>query len=104
MVSHPIAFQPAVQPMSAITWPVADVLALFNLPFNDLVFRAQQVHRLHFDASEVELATLLSIKTGGRHGAKDPAACHGGGRSTPSQSAWCDPLLHGRRLARAQGP
>ena len=65
MVSHPIAFQPAVQPMSAITWPVADVLALFNLPFNDLVFRAQQVHRLHFDASEVELATLLSIKTGG---------------------------------------
>ncbi|MBC7573790.1 MAG: biotin synthase BioB [Herminiimonas sp.] len=46
-------------------WPVADVLALFNLPFNELMFRAQQVHREHFDPTEVELATLLSIKTGG---------------------------------------
>lgn len=47
------------------TWPLADVLALFELPFNDLVFRAQQVHRTHFPAGDVELATLLSIKTGG---------------------------------------
>ena len=46
-------------------WPVAEVLALFELPFNDLLWRAQQVHREHFDANEVELATLLSIKTGG---------------------------------------
>ncbi len=46
-------------------WPVADVLALFELPFNDLLWRAQQVHREHFNANEVELATLLSIKTGG---------------------------------------
>ena len=65
MSSHPIAFQPAVEPRSADTWPVADVLALFNLPFNDLLYRAQQVHRENFDATEVELATLLSIKTGG---------------------------------------
>ena len=46
-------------------WPVAEVLALFELPFNDLLWRAQQVHREHFNANEVELATLLSIKTGG---------------------------------------
>ncbi len=46
-------------------WPVADVQALFELPFNDLIFRAQQVHREHFDANEVQLSTLLSIKTGG---------------------------------------
>ena len=46
-------------------WPIADVLALFELPFNDLLWRAQQVHREHFNANEVELATLLSIKTGG---------------------------------------
>ena len=39
--------------------------ALFELPFNDLIFRAQQVHREHFDANEVQLSTLLSIKTGG---------------------------------------
>lgn len=46
-------------------WPVAQVQALFELPFNDLLWRAQQVHREHFNANEVELATLLSIKTGG---------------------------------------
>src|SRR5437667_7983240 len=44
---------------------LADVEALFDLPFMDLLFRAQQVHREHFDASEVQLSTLLSIKTGG---------------------------------------
>jgi biotin synthase len=47
------------------SWRVADVEALFDLPFMDLLFRAQQVHREHFDASEVQLSTLLSIKTGG---------------------------------------
>jgi biotin synthase len=46
-------------------WQVADVIALYELPFNDLLFRAQQVHREHFDANAVQLSTLLSIKTGG---------------------------------------
>ena len=46
-------------------WPRAEVLALFNLPFNDLMWQAQQVHRQHWDANEVEHATLLSVKTGG---------------------------------------
>ncbi len=39
--------------------------ALFNLPFSDLMFKAQQVHREHFNPNEVQLSTLLSIKTGG---------------------------------------
>ncbi|MBU3899563.1 MAG: biotin synthase BioB [Gammaproteobacteria bacterium] len=47
------------------TWPLADVLALFELPFNDLMYQAQQTHRAHFPHGDVELATLLSIKTGG---------------------------------------
>ena len=50
---------------AAQRWPVDAVAALFELPFNDLIFRAQQVHREHFDANEVQLSTLLSIKTGG---------------------------------------
>jgi len=54
-----------VAPIAADTWPVDEVLALFDLPFNDLMFRAQQAHRANFDPQEVELATLLSIKTGG---------------------------------------
>ncbi|MFA5630459.1 MAG: biotin synthase BioB [Porticoccaceae bacterium] len=45
-------------------WTRQEVLALFALPFNDLMFRAQTVHREHFDANEVQLSTLLSIKTG----------------------------------------
>ncbi len=46
-------------------WRVDEIEALFALPFNDLLFRAQQVHRSHFDANEIQLSTLLSIKTGG---------------------------------------
>lgn len=46
-------------------WPVADVQALYDLPFMDLLFRAQQVHRDCFDPNQVQLSTLLSIKTGG---------------------------------------
>lgn len=46
-------------------WRVEDVEALCELPLMDLLFRAQQVHREHFDANEVQLSTLLSIKTGG---------------------------------------
>jgi biotin synthase len=50
---------------SAPRWRVADVVALYELPFNDLLYRAQQAHRDHFDANEIQLSTLLSIKTGG---------------------------------------
>ncbi|CAG4887855.1 biotin synthase BioB [Paraburkholderia gardini] len=50
---------------SPARWRVADIVALYELPFNDLLFRAQQVHRAHFDANSVQLSTLLSIKTGG---------------------------------------
>ena len=46
-------------------WTRAEVRALFDLPFPELLFRAQQVHRRHFDPSEVQVSTLLSIKTGG---------------------------------------
>lgn len=46
-------------------WTVAQVDALFALPFNDLINRAQQVHREHFDANAIQRSTLLSIKTGG---------------------------------------
>jgi biotin synthase len=46
-------------------WTPDEVLALFCLPFNDLLFLAQTVHRAHFDANAVQISTLLSIKTGG---------------------------------------
>lgn len=45
-------------------WSVGEARALLELPFNDLVFRAQAAHRMHFDPNEVQISTLLSIKTG----------------------------------------
>jgi len=45
-------------------WTREEVLALFNQPFNDLLFNAQVAHRLHFNPNQVQLSTLLSIKTG----------------------------------------
>ena len=46
-------------------WTREEVRALFALPFPDLMFEAQRIHRLHFDPREVQISTLLSIKTGG---------------------------------------
>ncbi len=45
-------------------WSRGEIEALFKLPFNDLLFRAQSTHRQHFDANAVQVSTLLSIKTG----------------------------------------
>jgi len=45
-------------------WTLDEVRALFALPFGDLLYRAQGVHRAHFDPNEVQMSTLLSIKTG----------------------------------------
>ena len=45
-------------------WTLDEVKALYALPFNDLIFKAQIVHREHFDPNEVQVSSLLSIKTG----------------------------------------
>ena len=52
-------------PTSPQRWSVADIAALYELPFMDLLYQAQQVHRENFDVNEVQLSSLLSIKTGG---------------------------------------
>ena len=46
-------------------WTRDEIRALFDLPLSELIFRAQGIHRAHFDPTEVQLSTLLSIKTGG---------------------------------------
>lgn len=51
--------------VEAATWTVARIEALFELPLNDLLYRAHVVHRENFDPNSVQLSTLLSIKTGG---------------------------------------
>lgn len=62
LIFHDKKKQPSLK---AETWPVDDVLALFELPFNELLFRAQSALRTYFPEGEVELATLISLKTGG---------------------------------------
>jgi biotin synthase len=51
--------------MTRTDWTRAEIAELFELPFTELVFRATEVHRAHHAAGEVQLCTLLSIKTGG---------------------------------------
>ena len=50
---------------AAPKWTREAALALYQMPFNDLLFRAQSVHRQHFDPNRVQLSRLLNIKTGG---------------------------------------
>jgi biotin synthase len=54
-----------VRAMSRHDWTRAEVEALFALPFLDLLFRAQGVHRAHHEPNRVQMSTLLSVKTGG---------------------------------------
>ncbi len=56
----------AIQANTALRhdWSTIEIEQLFNLAFNDLLFHAQQVHRSHFDPNQVQVSTLLSIKTG----------------------------------------
>jgi biotin synthase len=67
-VSHPGTDDAPVRGLDGIArhdWTRADIAALYQLPFPDLIFHAQRIHRIHFDPREVQISTLLSIKTGG---------------------------------------
>ncbi|WP_028454866.1 biotin synthase BioB [Chitinilyticum litopenaei] len=76
----------------AQNWSLEQIAALFDLPFNDLLFKAQTVHREHFDANRVQLSTLLSVKTGGC--SEDCGYC--------SQSARHDTGLEREKLMTAE--
>jgi biotin synthase len=65
MQTQPIHFARSAQAADTPCWSVSEIEALFRLPFADLLYRAQQIHREHFDPNAVQLSTLLSIKTGG---------------------------------------
>lgn len=65
------SLEPASVTITRHDWRLDEVNALFSLPFNDLLFQAQQVHRQHFNPNEVQISTLCSIKTGAC-----PEDCH----------------------------
>lgn len=62
---QPDSIQGTGKPDNAIDWNPTEVLALLDAPFNDLIYRAQNIHRQHHDANGVQLSTLISVKTGG---------------------------------------
>ncbi|HEX4916836.1 MAG TPA: biotin synthase BioB [Limnobacter sp.] len=64
-VQNPKPAKQATEQATKQRWTIEAIEALFSLPFNDLLFKAQQVHRDNFDPNAVQLSTLLSIKTGG---------------------------------------
>ena len=86
-------------------WSRAEVAALFALPFTELLFRAASVHRAHFNADEVQVSTLLSVKTGGCP--EDCGYCpqaqryHTGVDATKLMD--CDAVLEKARAAKAAG-
>ena len=65
-------------------WTKAEIAALFALPFPELLFRAQSAHRAHFDPTQVQISTLLSIKTGG----------------CPEDCSYCTQSVHNRHGAQ----
>jgi biotin synthase len=86
-------------------WTREEIRALFALPFPDLIFRAQSAHRAHFDPTEVQISTLLSIKTGGCP--EDCAYCPQSARYETGVKAEklmnLDAVLAEARAARAAG-
>ena len=94
-----------VAPKAPARWSVAAVEALFALPFMDLMYRAAQVHRETFDPNEVQLSTLLSIKTGGC--SEDcgycPQSAHHDAGVPASKLLPVDEVVQAAKAAQAEG-
>ncbi len=86
-------------------WQLEEVEALFALPFNDLLYRAQTVHRENFDPNEIQVSSLLSIKTGSC--SEDCAYCPQSARYDaalePEALMPVDDVLAAARKAKQQG-
>ena len=86
-------------------WSLEEIIEIFKTPFSDLIFAAQQVHRKYFDPNEIQVSSLLSIKTGSC--AEDCAYCpqsahHQTGLSSESLLS-VEEVLESARRAKAQG-
>ncbi|MEI7994879.1 MAG: biotin synthase BioB, partial [Methylococcaceae bacterium] len=86
-------------------WQLDEVQALYALPFNDLIFKAQTIHREHFDPNEVQISSLLSIKTGSC--SEDCGYCPQSARYdsglTPEALMPVDAVLKAAQQAKDQG-
>ena len=106
-MSQALVETPAAAPVTGLRhdWTQGEIEALFALPFNDLLHRAQSIHRENFDPNRVQLSTLLSIKTGGCP--EDCAYCPQSARYDTGVAAErlmdLDAVLEAARAAKAGG-
>ena len=86
-------------------WGIDEVRQLFALPFNDLIYHAQQLHRKHFNPNEIQLSTLLNIKSGGcpEDCAYCPQSAHYDTDTEVTPLMDRDSVVEAARQARAQG-
>lgn len=95
----------SAQPAIRHDWQLAEVQALYAQPFNDLLFQAQTMHRAHFDANEIQISSLLSIKTGSC--SEDCGYCPQSARYdsdiTPEALMPVDKVLQAAQNAKDQG-
>ena len=86
-------------------WQLDEVQALYALPFNDLLFKAQTIHRENFDPNEVQVSSLLSIKTGSC--SEDCGYCPQSARHdsdlTPEALMPVDDVIKSAQMAKDQG-
>ncbi len=97
------AIDPAAAPRT--DWSRAEVATLFGLPLHELLFRAHQVHRQHFDPAEIQISTLMSIKTGGcpEDCGYCPQSVHFDTGLTPEALAPLPAVIDAARAARDRG-
>lgn len=86
-------------------WKKCDVEALFGLPFLDLVFQAAEIHRQNFNPREIQLSTLLSIKTGGcpEDCAYCPQSAHHNTNLGKEQMMDVDEIVEKAKIAQSRG-
>lgn len=86
-------------------WTRNEIAALYDLPFGELLFRAQTLHRRYFEPNQVQLSTLLSIKTGGcpEDCAYCPQSAHYDAGVDAAKLMDVDAVLAEARAAKAQG-
>lgn len=86
-------------------WSRDEILAILEQPFNDLLFKAQTVHREHFDPNEVQVSTLLSIKTGAcpEDCGYCPQSAHYEGAVEPERLLPLDEVIAAAKAAKESG-
>lgn len=86
-------------------WTKSEVVSMLTMPFNDLLFEAQTIHRQHFDPNELQLSTLMNIKTGGcpEDCAYCPQSVHYNTGLKREGMSTIDDVLEHASAAKAQG-